>query len=108
MTDSDDLFTDLPQRDMTEPAAAMRPIRAVAQSLVRICPTCRQPLAGTAIVDALNDPPGWSFWGNEGARWIVCRAAGYVHFRVDVGRGQMQHRLAIIKPGVAPRPVINL
>ena len=82
--------------------------QTVAEQLVIRCPACRQPLAGTAIVDALNDPPGWSFWGNEGARWIVCQAAGYVHFRVDVGRGQMQHRLAIIKPGVAPRPVINL
>ena len=68
------------------------------------CPNCRAKIESTAIVAAFLDDPQWSFWGNEGARWIVCRAAGYVHFRVDVGRGQMQHRLAIIKPGVAPRP----
>jgi len=37
-------------------------------------------MESTAIVAAFNDPPGWVFWGEPGARGIVCQAAGYVHF----------------------------
>ena len=59
------------------------------------CPTCRHELESTALVAVFNDPPGWSFWGVEGCRWIVCRAAGYVHFRVQID-GRMYHRLARI------------
>ena len=71
------------------------------------CPTCRHELESTAIVAAFNDPPAWSFWGVEGCRWIVCRGAGYVHFRV-VTDGRRYHRLATIAPEVttpAPCPV---
>ena len=71
------------------------------------CPTCGRRLESTAIVAAFNAPSDWAFWGAEGCRWIVCRAAGYVHFRVQV-EGRMYHRLATIAPEVttpAPRPV---
>lgn len=70
------------------------------------CPACRHELESTAIVAAFNDPPAWSFWGVEGCRWIVCRGAGYVHFRV-VTDGRTYHRLATIAPEVktpAPQP----
>ena len=59
------------------------------------CPNCNQKVESTAIVAAFNDPPDWSFWGTEGCRWIVCRGAGYVHFRVQID-GRMYHRLAQI------------
>ncbi len=68
------------------------------------CPACRQRLESTAIVAAFNDPPGWAFWGEPGARGIVCQAAGYVHFRVTIN-GRRYHRLATIAPEVpAPAP----
>ena len=73
------------------------------------CPTCRAKIESTAIVAAFLDDPQWSFWGVEGCRWIVCRAAGYVHFRVQID-GRMYHRLATIAPEVttpAPRPTVN-
>lgn len=59
------------------------------------CPHCRAPINSTAIVDAFNEPAAWQFWGTEGQRWIVCKGAAYVHFRVNV-EGRQQHRLAII------------
>lgn len=74
----------------------MEPIKTICERLVKTCPTCRQPINATAIVDAFCEPSGWLFWGTEGARWIVCRGAGYVHFRATV-TGRMQHRLAIIR-----------
>lgn len=70
--------------------------------LMKTCPTCRQPINATAIVDAFCEPPAWEFWGVEGARWIVCRDAAYVHFRTTV-RGRMQHRLAIIRSAATER-----
>ncbi len=79
---------------------------------MRRCPNCNQEVESTAIVAAFNDPPGWAFWGVEGQRWIVCRAAGYVHFRVCVD-GRMYHRLAQIATAplstpapVAPEPAV--
>ena len=48
------------------------------------CPRCGLRLESTAIVAAFMDTPQWSFWGVEGCRWIVCRGAGYVHFRVQI------------------------
>lgn len=74
----------------------MEPIKTICERLVKTCPTCRQPINATAIVDAFCEPSGWLFWGTEGARWIVCRGTGYVHFRATV-TGRMQHRLAIIR-----------
>ena len=71
------------------------------------CPRCGLRLESTAIVAAFLDDPQWSFWGVEGCRWIVCRGAGFVHFRVQID-GRMYHRLAqIAKAGqvAAPRPV---
>ena len=68
------------------------------------CPICLHPLESTALVAAFNDPPSWAFWGVEGCRWIVCRGAGYVHFRVQID-GRMYHRLAqITKAAQAPTP----
>ena len=70
------------------------------------CPICLHPLESTALVAAFNDPPGWAFWGEPGARWVVCQTAGYVHFRVQIN-GRRYHRLATIAPEVttpAPRP----
>ena len=72
-------------------------------------PKCNQEIESTALVDAFNDPPGWAFWGEPGARWVVCQAAGYVHFRVTIN-GRRYHRLATIAPDVttpAPRPTVN-
>ena len=66
---------------------------------MRRCPTCRHELESTAIVAAFNDPPAWSFWGEPGARGIVCQGPGYVHFRVAVN-GRRYHRLATIAPDV--------
>ncbi len=63
---------------------------------MKTCPHCGQPANLTAIVDAFKEPEGWLFWGKQGERWIVCQAAGYVHFRVKLGRKD-QHRLAIIR-----------
>lgn len=63
---------------------------------MRSCPQCHASINGSAIVDAFNDPDTWQFWGERGQRWIVCQAAGYVHFRVKLGRKD-QHRLAIIR-----------
>ena len=60
------------------------------------CPACHCEMESTAIVAAFNDPPGGAFWGEPGARGIVCQAAGY--------------RLATMAPDVtapAPRPVEN-
>ena len=71
------------------------------------CPNCRAKIESTAIVAAFLDDPQWSFWGEPGARGIVCQAAGYVHFRVTIN-GRRYHRLATIAPEVttpAPRPV---
>lgn len=62
---------------------------------MRRCPNCNQEVESTAIVAAFMDDPQWSFWGVEGCRWIVCRGAGYVHFRV-VTNGRTYHRLAQI------------
>ena len=59
------------------------------------CPNCRAKIESTAIVAAFLDDPQWSFWGVEGCRWIVCRGAGYVHFRVQID-GRTYHRLAQI------------
>ena len=73
--------------------------------LMRRCPKCNQEVESTALVAAFNDPPGWAFWGEPGARWVVCQAAGYVHFRVQIN-GRRYHRLATIAPEVktpAPR-----
>jgi len=68
------------------------------------CPTCRAKIESTAIVAAFLDDPQWSFWGVEGCRWIVCRGAGYVHFRVQID-GRMYHRLAqITKAAQVPTP----
>lgn len=64
------------------------------------CPHCRRPINSTALVDAFNEPDNWLFWGEAGARWIVCKANSYVHFRVN-GNGRMQHRLAIIREHAA-------
>lgn len=74
--------------------------------LMRRCPKCGQTADATALVAAFNDPPGWSFWGEAGARWIVCQSPEFVHFRVTIG-GRTYHRLATIVPEVttpAPRP----
>lgn len=60
------------------------------------CPNCGQTVNSTALVDAFNDPANWQFWGDQGQRWIVCRGAAYVHFRVNVN-GRQQHRLAIVR-----------
>lgn len=71
---------------------------------MRRCPNCNQEVESTALVAAFNDPPAWSFWGVEGCRWIVCRGAGYVHFRVQID-GRMYHRLAqITKAAQVPTP----
>ena len=73
---------------------------------MRRCPNCNQLADATALVAAFNDPPGWSFWGEPGARGIVCQGPGYVHFRVTIN-GRRYHRLATIAPDVttpAPRP----
>ena len=68
------------------------------------CPNCNQKVESTAVVAAFNDPPDWAFWGVEGCRWIVCRGAGYVHFRVQID-GRMYHRLAqITKAAQVPTP----
>lgn len=64
------------------------------------CPLCSTPVNSSAIVDAFNAPADWQFWGDEGARWIVCRSATHVHFRVRL-RGRMQHRLAVIRDAAA-------
>lgn len=76
------------------------------------CPRCGLRLESTAIVAAFMDTPQWSFWGVEGCRWIVCRGAGYVHFRVQID-GRMYHRLAQIATAplstpapVAPEPAV--
>ena len=71
------------------------------------CPNCRAKIESTAIVAAFLDDPQWSFWGVEGCRWIVCRGAGYVHFRVQID-GRTYHRLAQITKAAQvepPRPV---
>lgn len=68
---------------------------------MRRCPNCNQEVESTALVAAFNDPPGWVFWGEPGARGIVCQAAGYVHFRVTIN-GRRYHRLATIAPEVTP------
>ena len=70
---------------------------------MRRCPNCNQLADATALVAAFNDPPGWSFWGEPGARGIVCQGPGYVHFRVTIN-GRRYHRLATIAPTPAPRP----
>ena len=70
------------------------------------CPRGGLRLESPAIVAAFLNDPQWSFGGVEGCRWIVCRGAGYVHFRVQID-GRMYHRLATIAPEVttpAPRP----
>lgn len=64
------------------------------------CPLCLTPVNSSAIVSAFHEPADWQFWGNEGARWIVCRSDTYVHFRVQL-RGRMQHRLAVIRDAAA-------
>ena len=35
------------------------------------CPNCNREVESTAIVAAFNDPPGWVFWGEPGARIII-------------------------------------
>ena len=71
---------------------------------MRRCPKCNQEIESTALVDSFNDPPGWAFWGEPGARWVVCQAAGYVHFRVTIN-GRRYHRLAqITKAAQVPTP----
>lgn len=73
------------------------------------CPLCFHPIESTALVAAFNDPPGWSFWGEPGRRWIVCQSGPYIHFRAQVA-GRMIHRLATIAgdalavPTPAPTP----
>ena len=68
------------------------------------CPQCNKRLESTALVAAFNDPPGWVFWGEPGARGIVCQAAGYVHFRVTIN-DRRYHRLATKAPEVTgPEP----
>ena len=69
-----------------------------ASKLLHSCPGCGREINTRALVDAFNQPDGWAFYGEPGNRWICCRAAGYVHFRVRV-RGVDQHRLAIITGG---------
>ena len=67
------------------------------------CPNCRAKIESTAIVAAFLDDPQWSFWGVEGCRWIVCRGAGYVHFRVQID-GRTYHRLAQIAKAAQVEP----
>jgi hypothetical protein len=48
--------------------------------------------------------PNWTFWGEEGSRFLVCKqdgsdnSYGYAHFRV-VHNGINTHRLAVIREG---------
>ena len=63
---------------------------------MKTCPSCRQSINASAVVDAFNDPANWLFWGPEGARWVVCQSPAYVHFRAVV-KGRTQHRMAIIR-----------
>lgn len=56
-----------------------------------MCPTAA-PRLNQRPLSPLSWTIDWSF-GVEGCRWIVCRAAGYVHFRVQID-GRMYHRLA--------------
>lgn len=73
---------------------------ALKGRLMRRCPKCNQQADATALVAAFNDPPGWAFWGEPGARGIVCQGPDYVHFRVTIN-GRRYHRLATIVPDVA-------
>lgn len=70
------------------------------------CPTCKTRVESTAVVAAFNDPPNWTFWGQEGARWMVCQDSDFVHFRVKVD-GRAYHRLAWIATEPIAAPVLE-
>ncbi len=65
------------------------------------CPACGSPVSLQATVEAFGEPRDWHFYGQQGERWIKCRAETgghmFVHFVTLVGDGQLSHRIAWFK-----------
>lgn len=62
------------------------------------CPACNKRVSLKATVDTWLQDSEWNFWGKKGNRWILCKDARYVHFRVN-NKGISEHRLAMLRGG---------